>query len=60
MDLNDLLARHQMSLMRADGAACLSSRSSHRALARGYAARIRALQRRSGAAACLPAGTGRA
>ncbi|WP_183111128.1 hypothetical protein [Sphingomonas sp. So64.6b] len=38
MDLNYLLSREQISLMRADVAACESSRASHTGLARGYAA----------------------
>jgi hypothetical protein len=44
MDLNYLLYRQQVSLMRADAAACSSSRFSHRALAKGYSDRIRTLQ----------------
>ncbi|MES1976041.1 MAG: hypothetical protein V4472_26590 [Pseudomonadota bacterium] len=38
MDLNYLLHREQISLMRAERAACGSSRASHRGLARAYAA----------------------
>jgi hypothetical protein len=48
MDLNYLLSRHQVSLMRADAAACGEARHSHRGLARGYAERIRELQERLG------------
>ena len=44
MDLNYLLSRHQISLMRAATSACMSSRRSHQGLAAGYAARIRAIQ----------------
>ncbi len=44
MDLNYLLYRHQVSLMRADATDCLCARSSHRDLARGYADRISALR----------------
>ncbi|PCD03566.1 hypothetical protein COC42_04155 [Sphingomonas spermidinifaciens] len=44
MDLNYLLSRHQISLMRANQSACSSSRRSHQGLAAGYAARIRAVQ----------------
>jgi hypothetical protein len=44
MDLNQLLYRQQVSLMRADAAASPEARHSHRGLARGYAERIRALQ----------------
>ena len=40
MDLNELLHRHQVSLMRADGASCLEARAAHMGLARGYAGRI--------------------
>ena len=49
MDLNYLLSRHQISLMRANGASCASARASHRALATGYAEQIRVLQMRTGA-----------
>lgn len=42
MDLNYLYHRHQLSLMRADAAACASSRAAHHELARGYARRIQA------------------
>jgi hypothetical protein len=38
LDLNYLLHREQISLMRARRAACGSSRASHAGLARGYAA----------------------
>jgi len=41
MDLDYLLSRHQKSLLRANTALCVSSRASHRALAAGYAERIR-------------------
>lgn len=37
MDINYFLHRHQVSLMRADGAACSASRAAHRSLARHYA-----------------------
>ena len=40
MDLNQLLYRHQVSLMRADAASCTEARLAHRGLARGYADRI--------------------
>ncbi|WP_198665812.1 MULTISPECIES: hypothetical protein [unclassified Sphingomonas] len=40
MGLNDLLHRHQVSLMMADAATCREARHSHRALARAYAHRI--------------------
>lgn len=49
MDLNHLLHRHQISLMRADAAATLEARYSHRGLAKGYADRIRALSLNLGA-----------
>lgn len=44
MDLNYLLARHQISLMRADAATGPEARYAHRHLARGYAERIRELR----------------
>lgn len=44
LDLNYLLSRHQISLMRAGSSACSSSRRSHQGLAAGYAARIRTIQ----------------
>lgn len=40
MDLNYLLHRHQVSLMRADSAASPEARHAHRGLARTYAALI--------------------
>lgn len=40
MGLNDLLYRHQVSLMMADAAASREARHSHLALARAYARRI--------------------
>ncbi|WP_186456844.1 hypothetical protein [Sphingomonas suaedae] len=49
MDLNYLLYRHQVSLMRAEAADCLCARRSHRDLARGYAQRIGALRAAHGA-----------
>lgn len=53
MDLNYLLSRHQISLMRADTAAGPEARYAHRNLAKGYAQRIRALQDSLGAGASL-------
>lgn len=44
MDLNYLLYRHQISLMRADDAASPEARHAHQGLARGYAERISALR----------------
>lgn len=44
MDLNDLLYRHQVSLMRAKASDCLCATRSHRDLAKGYADRIRVLR----------------
>jgi len=44
MDLNYLLYRHQISLMRADSAASMEARHAHNGLARGYASRIAALR----------------
>jgi len=55
MDLDYLLSRHQISLIRADSAACREAAIAHRGLARGYAVQIRALQERLGANASLPA-----
>lgn len=49
MDLNYLLSRHQVSLMRAAAAACSEARHSHQGLARSYAERIRLLRERLGA-----------
>lgn len=53
MDLNYLLFRHQVSLMRANAAQCSCSRRSHHGLAAGYAARIRVLQGALGVDAML-------
>lgn len=55
MDLNYLLARHQTSLMRAEIAACSSSRMAHRGLAAGYAARVNAFHQQVGAEARIAA-----
>lgn len=55
MDLNYLLARHQVSLMRADNAASSEARCAHRGFVKQYAARIRELQDSSGA--CLSIAT---
>ena len=44
MDLNYLLHRHQISLMRADAAQCTEARHSHLGLARAYARRITSLR----------------
>jgi hypothetical protein len=41
MDLNYYLARHQISLMRADGAACIEARLSHLTMAKSYEAKIK-------------------
>jgi hypothetical protein len=41
LDLNYLLHRHQVSLMRADTALCAEARHSHLGLAREYAVRIK-------------------
>lgn len=40
MDLNYLLHRHQISLMRAEAAACIESRHAHQAFANSYAKQI--------------------
>lgn len=47
MDLNQLLYRQQVSLMRADAAACAEARTAHRGLATAYGRRINELQRAS-------------
>jgi hypothetical protein len=44
MDLNYLLYRHQISLMRADSAASTEARHAHQGLARGYARRVAELR----------------
>lgn len=49
MDLNYLLARHQVSLMRAQEAEGCEARSAHRGLASEYAVRIDALRVHLGA-----------
>jgi hypothetical protein len=48
LDLNYLLSRHQISVMRMHATQCRSARAAHQGLADGYAHRIRALQARSG------------
>jgi len=48
MDLNYLLHRHQVSLMRADAAACGPSRLAHSGLAALYAGAVSRTQLRSG------------
>ena len=50
MDLNQLFHRHQVSLMRADIAACPEARIAHEGLAAGYAARIETLRHELNAA----------
>ena len=50
MDLNYLLHRHQVSLMRADAASSVEARHAHLGLAREYATRITRIHRRLGAA----------
>jgi len=49
VDLNYLLSRHQISLMRADSASCSEARIAHRGMARAYAERIRVIQKLIGA-----------
>ncbi|WP_294192729.1 hypothetical protein [uncultured Sphingomonas sp.] len=51
MDLNYLLHRHQVSLMRAHDGATSEARCAHRGLAFGYRQRIAALRETMGAAA---------
>lgn len=49
MDLNYLLSRHQISLIRADTTLCPQARMAHRGMARGYADRVRIFQNLIGA-----------
>lgn len=51
MDLNYLLHREQVSLMRADKAGCNEARQGHRALARAYGLLVTQLQADLGATA---------
>lgn len=53
MDLNQLLHRHQISLMRAADAACAEARISHQGLATLYAKRIVDLVEETGASVSL-------
>ncbi|GEM_PF-1876799 len=57
MDLNYLLSRYQISVMRAEGAATREAEIAHRGLARGYAARIREMQIDLGAKPSLASAT---
>ncbi len=41
MDINYLLKREQISLMRAKAASCVEAKIAHDGLARGYGARLR-------------------
>lgn len=56
MDLNYLLSRHQISLMRADAAGSSAARCAHRGFARHYAARITQLREHVGGGFALAAG----
>lgn len=49
MDLNLLLHRHQLSLMRIDRAATTDERRSHEQFARDYSERIRVVRSQLGA-----------
>ncbi|MGP7794512.1 hypothetical protein [Sphingomonas sp. CLY1604] len=53
MDLNQLLSRHQISLMRSTGATSPEVRHVHHGLAAGYADQIRSVQQAYGAAFTL-------
>lgn len=53
MDLNYLLHRHQVALMRAASATCVEARFAHRGMAVAYATQIRDLQTDLGADATL-------
>jgi hypothetical protein len=44
MDLNYLLSRHQISLMKSVTAGCVEARFAHGSLAEGYASRIDSLR----------------
>jgi hypothetical protein len=55
MDLNYLLARHQISLVRADSATSREARYAHRDFVRHYARRITELREISGGSFALPA-----
>jgi hypothetical protein len=45
MDLNYLLSRHQVALIRADEATCPEARIAHRGMAHDYAKRIGIIRR---------------
>lgn len=49
MDLNYLLSRHQIALMRAESASCAEAKIAHHGMARGYAERIRVMRQLIGA-----------
>lgn len=53
VDLNYILGRHQFALAASSTAASAEARLTHRAFALGYAERIRAFQRKTGANARL-------
>ncbi|WP_375272231.1 hypothetical protein [Sphingomonas sp.] len=53
MDMNYLLQRHQISLMRATAGASNEARIAHRGLARGYGERIATLRHTMGAETLL-------
>jgi hypothetical protein len=53
VDLNQLLHRHQLSLMRLDRAATEEERLSHEQFARDYAERIRVVRSQLGATSAL-------
>ncbi|MBN2972577.1 hypothetical protein JW805_11165 [Roseomonas aeriglobus] len=53
MDLNYLLSRHQIALMRAQSAVTIEARHSHRGMASGYADAIRSIQASLGASGSL-------
>ncbi len=53
MDLNYLLSRHQIALMRAQSAVTIEARHSHRGMASGYADAIRSVQASLGASGSL-------
>lgn len=48
-DLNYFYSRHQISLMRAGQAKCVSSKASHLGMAKAYGVRVDALRAEAGA-----------
>jgi len=59
MDLNYLLSRHQLALVRSTRAASSEARLAHRGLADGYARRVAELQAGTGATTAPLSGAAR-